>query len=249
MLLRRVADHVQSQNWLAVGLDFFIVVAGVFIGIQLGNWNEGRQVRQSFTEAQKRLVAESQANAETTDQFLTDVSGRLSRARAAIDILRTCTDGKDAEETLLTGMETIRGTATLRLRQTALSAITGEDDFLSLLEEVERERLKELERRLTQAQQTLDWLEDRPFTHHIEDQTNISYGDLIDVETIPGVKIRRLTLNNAISEICRDEDLHQAFYLWERTATFQHLRGSQVRGWVNENARLMGGDTTFRDKS
>lgn len=39
MLLRRVIKHVQSQNWLAVLIDFFIVVVGVFIGIQVANWN------------------------------------------------------------------------------------------------------------------------------------------------------------------------------------------------------------------
>jgi hypothetical protein len=26
--------HVQDQNWFAVGIDFLIVVTGVFIGIQ-----------------------------------------------------------------------------------------------------------------------------------------------------------------------------------------------------------------------
>jgi len=43
MLLHRVMEHVKAQNWTAVILDFVIVVLGVFIGIQLGNWNETRK--------------------------------------------------------------------------------------------------------------------------------------------------------------------------------------------------------------
>ncbi|MDZ7629070.1 MAG: hypothetical protein U5J99_11790 [Parvularculaceae bacterium] len=39
MILRRVIDHVRAQNWLAVAIDFVIVILGVFLGIQLGNWN------------------------------------------------------------------------------------------------------------------------------------------------------------------------------------------------------------------
>jgi hypothetical protein len=42
MLLRRITEHVMTQNWFAVGIDFVIVVIGVFIGIQVANWNEAR---------------------------------------------------------------------------------------------------------------------------------------------------------------------------------------------------------------
>ncbi len=45
MLLRSISKHVRNQNWLAVGLDFFIVVAGILIALQISNWNEARQAR------------------------------------------------------------------------------------------------------------------------------------------------------------------------------------------------------------
>lgn len=40
MILRSVTKHVKEQNWFAVFLDLLIVVIGVFIGIQVSNWNE-----------------------------------------------------------------------------------------------------------------------------------------------------------------------------------------------------------------
>jgi hypothetical protein len=43
MLLRRVIEHVREQNWTAVGIDFLIVVLGVFVGIQVANWNTERE--------------------------------------------------------------------------------------------------------------------------------------------------------------------------------------------------------------
>ncbi len=42
MILRSVTKHVKDQNWFAVFLDLLIVVFGVFIGIQVSNWNEER---------------------------------------------------------------------------------------------------------------------------------------------------------------------------------------------------------------
>ena len=46
MLLRRVIEHVHDQNWTAIAIDFVIVVLGVFVGIQVANWNEARIERQ-----------------------------------------------------------------------------------------------------------------------------------------------------------------------------------------------------------
>ena len=42
MLFRRIKAHVEKENWFAVGVDFAIVVIGVFIGLQVANWNEAR---------------------------------------------------------------------------------------------------------------------------------------------------------------------------------------------------------------
>ena len=55
MLLRRFSQHVKDQNWFAVGLDFIIVVLGVFIGIQLGNWNDARAEKERAYEYLSRI--------------------------------------------------------------------------------------------------------------------------------------------------------------------------------------------------
>ena len=47
MILRRVIGHFRKQEWTAIAIDFVIVVVGVFVGIQVANWNE--------READKRL--------------------------------------------------------------------------------------------------------------------------------------------------------------------------------------------------
>lgn len=56
MILRRVTEHVKAQNWFAVGIDFVIVVVGVFIGIQVSNWNEDRETRQKAIVFTERLT-------------------------------------------------------------------------------------------------------------------------------------------------------------------------------------------------
>lgn len=61
MILRRMIEHVKAQNWTAVALDFVIVVVGVFMGIQLGNWNEARADRADERQLITRLHDETRA--------------------------------------------------------------------------------------------------------------------------------------------------------------------------------------------
>ncbi len=55
MLLRRITQHVSQQNWTAVAIDFVIVVVGVFIGIQVSNWNESRTEKEQEAQFLKQL--------------------------------------------------------------------------------------------------------------------------------------------------------------------------------------------------
>ena len=43
MLLRRFMQHVKEQNWFAVGLDVIVVIVGIFLGMQVTEWNEARK--------------------------------------------------------------------------------------------------------------------------------------------------------------------------------------------------------------
>jgi len=54
--LGRLAQAVRGQNWFAVALEVCIVVLGVFLGIQLGNWNSERQQRALGDEYLQRIA-------------------------------------------------------------------------------------------------------------------------------------------------------------------------------------------------
>ena len=64
MILRSLTKHVRDQNWFAFGLDFFIVVFGVFIGLQMQNWNAARNDRARAEVYSDRLMDELGAELE-----------------------------------------------------------------------------------------------------------------------------------------------------------------------------------------
>jgi hypothetical protein len=78
MLLSRVIDHVRAQNWTAIVLDFVIVVMGVFVGIQVSNWNDARhqvarqdayieRLREDFIGIRERVEEHLAVYAEAID--------------------------------------------------------------------------------------------------------------------------------------------------------------------------------------
>ena len=45
MILRRFMQHIKEQNWFAVALDVLVVIVGIFLGMQVNNWNEEYKTR------------------------------------------------------------------------------------------------------------------------------------------------------------------------------------------------------------
>ena len=46
MILRRLTESLKEQSWTAIWIEFVLLVAGVFLGIQVANWNEARVERE-----------------------------------------------------------------------------------------------------------------------------------------------------------------------------------------------------------
>ncbi|CAN5637673.1 hypothetical protein BH23GEM3_BH23GEM3_02830 [soil metagenome] len=87
MLLRRVIEHVREQNWSAIGIDFVIVVVGVFIGIQVSNWNGERATDRQAALFTANLEADLREEAWRY-QYLIDYNlDVLAASEAAVDAL------------------------------------------------------------------------------------------------------------------------------------------------------------------
>ena len=60
MILRRLSANLRSQNWVAIGIEFLLVVLGVFFGILAANWNEERlakrETKQLLGQVHAQLV-------------------------------------------------------------------------------------------------------------------------------------------------------------------------------------------------
>lgn len=90
MILRRVIEHVKAQNWTAVALDFAIVVMGVFIGIQVSNWNAERGERAKEYGYLVSLHEDLQRSIATIDRTIGMLRRESEGQTVFLDALRQC---------------------------------------------------------------------------------------------------------------------------------------------------------------
>ncbi|MEM9014357.1 MAG: hypothetical protein AAGB02_04535 [Pseudomonadota bacterium] len=103
MILRRITEHVKAQNWFAVGLDFVIVVVGVFIGIQVANWNEARQAAVAEREIFARLRFEADQAATALADHRAFHAGNAAETVLLVARMRdetACSDFDDPKATV-----------------------------------------------------------------------------------------------------------------------------------------------------
>jgi hypothetical protein len=83
MLLRRFLTHFRAQDWLAIVLDFVIVVVGIFVGLQVDSWNQERKERTREQASLQQLYTDferAEEQARSSVEFHNDKAAELQFA-------------------------------------------------------------------------------------------------------------------------------------------------------------------------
>jgi hypothetical protein len=95
MIGRRVIGHLKNQHWTAFGVELVIVVLGIFIGLQVSNWNQGRTVDQQaakFAERLKSDLREEDWAYQLQITYNREVLANAQRAASALEGTTTMSD-------------------------------------------------------------------------------------------------------------------------------------------------------------
>ena len=109
MLLRSLTKHVKDQNWFAVFLDFFIVVAGILIAFQITNWNEAQTNKHATISALERLNSEIAANMDAAGSVISRIEEGADIRAAGIAVLESCDPSEAAHTSVIDAITSTTG--------------------------------------------------------------------------------------------------------------------------------------------
>ncbi|WP_430404833.1 hypothetical protein [Hyphomonas sp.] len=87
MILRRITTAFRKQDWFTVAVETLIVVLGVFLGIQLGNWNEAQALRMQETELLQELRQEIETSIRVTNQKADAIGQVVGAGKRSLDFM------------------------------------------------------------------------------------------------------------------------------------------------------------------
>ena len=88
-LSRRWSGKAREQNWFAVAIDFAIVVAGVFLGIQMANWNDSRKDRIEERRYYTQILDDLRSDQQTLQETLRRAAGYDAAAENTLGSIRS----------------------------------------------------------------------------------------------------------------------------------------------------------------
>ena len=88
MILRRLSQSLKTQNLTAIWIEFILLVVGVFLGIQVANWNEERELNKQseiFTARLREDLRTEAWNYVTLNGYYGNVLSNAERTLAALE--------------------------------------------------------------------------------------------------------------------------------------------------------------------
>ncbi|PCJ22486.1 MAG: hypothetical protein COA96_14245 [SAR86 cluster bacterium] len=136
MLLRRFTQHIRSQNWLAVSIDLIVIVLGVFIGMQVTEWNQERKDRIEEISYLERILFDISETIIVEQDSITFMKAKIQEAEFVLDTIES---GKIASEEIQifgTYLDSLARTNPLRYTHATINEMiaTGK---LNLIQDIE----------------------------------------------------------------------------------------------------------------
>lgn len=160
MIIRQLADAIKNQNWFTVLIEFVIVVAGIFVGLQVNDWNEARLDRAQERLNLERLLGEAEISVSYIRGMVEDVESDIGSQRELLKIMSS--DGPLPQDTAAAewGFESLNFMMALTPPRTVYDELAATGGLRLIRSHLVREAISEYYATLQNLQAQLDYFRD-----------------------------------------------------------------------------------------
>ena len=87
MILQRIASAIRHQNWSQIVTEILIVVIGIFLGLQVQSWYDGKRAEETEQRFVGYLITDVENNLAYLERMDDFYNIRIIRARDALKML------------------------------------------------------------------------------------------------------------------------------------------------------------------
>lgn len=136
MIVQKVAEAVRQQDWFTVLLEILIVIIGIFLGLQVDDWNEARKADIRATDYVARISSELELDLAGIDRCLKIAEARKEMGKL---LIRALADDKVVRENparFLYAIQRAGWTWLPSINDTTFEEITQNGEFSVIPEEL-----------------------------------------------------------------------------------------------------------------
>lgn len=101
MIIKRLAEGIKKQDWFVVSVEIMIVVIGIFIGLQVDDWNNDRKAHLNLQKITLQMIRDCKTAISNIDSQVSINELRIKNGLLVLDIL----DGKELTPDLANSFE------------------------------------------------------------------------------------------------------------------------------------------------
>ncbi len=219
MILHRLADSLRKQNWVTVVLEVMIVVVGIFIGLQVDDWNSERKDRVEETLILDRLKTDFENLVTEAERSLVASGDKIANLKVILNVIDAGVLEDNQKADFLSRLIWGYSNESPIGRSGTYAEVTSYGGLRLLRDDKLRVALQEYDLKVIAAPNA--WLEIRSvqnlyikdftryFTYALHDDLSKNEAGDFDLEAI----LKDPDFKNAVTEIRRTQIY---FYLWHK---------------------------------
>ncbi len=236
MILRRFMQHIKEQNWFAVGLDVIVVIVGIFLGLQVQEWNEGRLERVEEHQYLLRLHDDVNDSITQNNARLGFMERQFDYTRTMLDDLATCQLPEENEYIFANGLYTLAKFLPPIFSQTVMDELNSTGKMLVISNVELRKMLAEHVVSIRSAAIIDNNLVQRAIPHVVEIEKKFTFN--INAPQLGSDNIERDQVSFDFDALCRDEQFFHGLSLI-RSYGFDEMARVQVAIDQQEGIKAM----------